>query len=141
MPSLRRHDLYDVPVLQLVLLSQPHLALAVDGKEEALPDIGVHPEGQVARRAAPFHEECIGQDHALSVAKFVLILHRIEHDIVEQLEDGPVDALLHSSSAVLLHERPDLLQTRCLGFVELAHDLKVGVAWLVFDQPRLLGHA
>ena len=73
------------------------------------------PEGQIARRAASLHEEGIRQYHALAVRELVLILHGIEHNIVQKLEDGPVDALLNARSTVLLHQSPDLLLSPLLG--------------------------
>ncbi len=58
--SFRRDYLYHVAVLQLVLLAQTHLRLAVDGKEEAFPNIGMHPERKIVRRAARFMRKASG---------------------------------------------------------------------------------
>jgi len=138
--SFRRHYLYHIPGLQLVLLPQPPLRPPVQGEEEALADVGVDPVGEVLRRRALLHQVGVREDDPVPVRPLPLVLHREDGYVFEKLEDRPVEALLNPGPACRLEDGPDLLQACLLGSGEVFYHLKVRVARSVSDRAGFIRH-
>ena len=85
-----------------MVAGHPTTTPGINGVHETFSNIGVYEKCHIPRFGTTRNEECIGEHVTLLVGEFVLILNRVNHDHIQQVENGLVKGFLDSGTSVFL---------------------------------------